>query len=273
MTTHRIEITQRHLDNASTDPMGRQAIIDALGDAGMTRAWIKGNKCAMTHADGIRRHYLLTDRVNHWQLNRMHDPGEAQPFTLALDDQAAAGWMEGEPVRSSASSRAVDGIQAEAAGIAIIIVSMVTGIFMLEHGMRPTEILNATALPGITVAAGGALAFIGAMAGLITMRWKALEPKDATTLAICASIIAVGASLTGIASSTIEGIAQDVLAITGMLIAFVTATIGTRCILVHQHRDERQTAAQNDAVLRDPDRTTQPRTGQTHRGNREGETA
>ena len=52
MTTHRIEITQRHLDNASTDPMGRQAIIDALRDAGMTRVWIKGNMCAMTHTDG-----------------------------------------------------------------------------------------------------------------------------------------------------------------------------------------------------------------------------
>ena len=37
MTPHRIEITPRHLDNANPDPMGRQAIIDALRDAGMTK--------------------------------------------------------------------------------------------------------------------------------------------------------------------------------------------------------------------------------------------
>ena len=160
-----------------------------------------------------------------------------------------------------------------AAGLVIIIASMVTGITLMGNGMRPTETLNTTALPGIIVAAGGALAFIGAMAGLLTMRWKALEPKDATTLAVCASIIAGGTSLTGIASSTIEGVAQDVLAITGMLIAFVTATIGTRCILVHQPQGGRQTTTQNDTAPRDPDRTTQPRTEQTRSGDREGETA
>ena len=103
MTTHRIEITKRHLDNARTDPMGRQAIIDALRDAGMTGTWIKGNMCAMTHTDGLRRHYFLTARVNHWQLDRMRDPGEARPFTLVLDDRANAGWMEGEPIRSSSA--------------------------------------------------------------------------------------------------------------------------------------------------------------------------
>ena len=105
MTTHRIEITQHHLDNASTDPMGRQAIIDALRDAGMTKVWIMGNMCAMTHTDGLRRYYSLSTRLDGWQLERMRNPRGAQPFTLLLDDQAAAGWMEGEPISSTAEAR------------------------------------------------------------------------------------------------------------------------------------------------------------------------
>ena len=103
MTTYRIEITQRHLDAAQPDEMGRQAIIDALRDAGMTGAWIKGNMCAMTHADGHRRYYSLSTRLDGWQLERMRNPSQAQPFTLVLDDQANAGWMEGEPISSSIS--------------------------------------------------------------------------------------------------------------------------------------------------------------------------
>ena len=131
------------------------------------------------------------------------------------------------------------------AGLAIVITSMVTGITLMGHGMGPSETLNTTALPGIIVAAGGTLAFIGALAGLLIMHWKALDPEEATTFAVCASIIAGGASLTGIASSTLEGVAQDVLAITGMLIAFIAATIGARCILVHEPRGG--TATQTDS--------------------------
>ena len=133
-----------------------------------------------------------------------------------------------------------------AAGITIIIASTVMGATLMGYGMRPTETLNTTALPGILVAAGGALAFMGILAGLLTMRWKAPEPKGATTLALCASIIAGGSSLTGTASSTMEGAAQDVLSITGMLIAFVAATVGARCILVHQPRGGRRTTTQTD---------------------------
>ena len=104
-TTHRIEIEQRHLDAAQPDEMGRQAIIDALRDAGMTETWIKGNMCAMTHADGQRRYYSLSTRLDGWQLERMRNPRGAQPFTLLLDDQAASGWMEGEPISSTAEAR------------------------------------------------------------------------------------------------------------------------------------------------------------------------
>ena len=100
MTTHRIEITQRHLDNASPDPMGRQAIIDALRDAGMTKTWIVGNMCAMTHTDGTRRYYSLSTRLDGWQLERMRNPGNAQPFVLVLDEQHCAGWMDGELIHS-----------------------------------------------------------------------------------------------------------------------------------------------------------------------------
>ena len=103
MTTHRIEITQRHLDNASPDLMGRQAITDVLRDAGMTKTWIKGNMCAMTHTDGTRRYYSLSTRLDGWQLERMRDSRKAQPFVLILDDQHSAGWMEGEPIRSSSA--------------------------------------------------------------------------------------------------------------------------------------------------------------------------
>ena len=41
-----------------------------------------------------------------------------------------------------------------AAGLTIVITSMVTGIILMGHGMGPTETLNPTALPGIIVAAG-----------------------------------------------------------------------------------------------------------------------
>ena len=101
MTTHRIEITQRHLDNANPDPMGRQAIIDALKDAGMTKTWIMGHMSGMTHPDGARIYYCLTTRLNGWQLKRMRNPSNTQPFVLILDDQHGAGWMEGEPFSSS----------------------------------------------------------------------------------------------------------------------------------------------------------------------------
>ena len=101
MTTHRMEITQRHLDNAVPDPMGRQAIIDALRDAGMTETWIKGNMCAMTHPDGTRRYYSLSTRLAGWQLDRMRNPSQAQPFVLVLDDHHSAGWMDAEPIRNS----------------------------------------------------------------------------------------------------------------------------------------------------------------------------
>ncbi len=75
MTTHRIEITQRHLDNAVPVPMGQQAIIDALRDAGMTETWIKGNRCAMTHPGWTRRYYSRSTRLDGWQLERMRNPG------------------------------------------------------------------------------------------------------------------------------------------------------------------------------------------------------
>ena len=103
MTTHRIEITQRHLDNASPDPMGRQTIIDALRDAGMTKTWILGNMCGMTHPDGARIYYCLTTQLDEWQWERMRNPGNAQPFVLILDDQHGAGWMEEQPISSSSS--------------------------------------------------------------------------------------------------------------------------------------------------------------------------
>ena len=105
-TTQRIEITQQRLDGATHDPEGRRAIIDALREAGMTGVWVKGGICSMTHPDGRRRQYSLTTRVNRWQLDRMRNPGEAQPFTLVLDDRAAAGWMEGEPISSTAEAGA-----------------------------------------------------------------------------------------------------------------------------------------------------------------------
>ena len=101
MTTHRIEITQRDLDNANPDPMGRQTIINALRDAGMTKIWIVEHRYSMTHPDGARIYYCLTTRLNRWQLKRMRNPGNSQPFVLLLDDQHGVGWMEGQPISSS----------------------------------------------------------------------------------------------------------------------------------------------------------------------------
>ena len=103
MTSHRIEITQRHLDNASPDPMGLQAIIDALRDAGMTKTWISGSMCGTTHADGARIYYSLSARLDEWQWERMRNPRNSQPFVLILDDQHGAGWMEEQPISSSSS--------------------------------------------------------------------------------------------------------------------------------------------------------------------------
>ena len=95
-TTHRIEIEQRHLDDAQPDEMGRQAIIDALRDAGMTETWIKGNMCAMTHADGQRRYYSLSTRLDGWQLERMRNPrGGAAPSPCCWTTRPTlAGWRE-----------------------------------------------------------------------------------------------------------------------------------------------------------------------------------
>ena len=67
----------------------------------MTKTWIVGHMCSMTHPNGARIYYCLTTRLNGWQLKRMRNPSNAQPFVLILDDQHGAGWMEGEPFSSS----------------------------------------------------------------------------------------------------------------------------------------------------------------------------
>ena len=112
--------------------------------------------------------------------------------------------------------------------------------------MGLTETLNTTALPGVIVANGGHPSFHrrpgrvadNALEGI-------LGPEDATTFAVCASIIAGGASLTGIASSTLS--LRTSWPSPALLIAFITATIGARCILVHQPRSGRRTTTQTDS--------------------------